>query len=168
VSISDERLNEMLAGLEGVTPGPWEFDGNSITDWGREWEASMSMEWVANGTGEEGMNERRDFDGAHIASCDPDTIRAIVTELQSFRAAAKVANSEGDGEAWNEFTEAHRRHFPYPDGTEIEVTGRDTHYGSDFSKVMRVRSPQWKGYAPYISFWRIPIASIPATGGEKA
>lgn len=88
VTISDVRLEEILAGLEEATPGPWEVVGSSITDWGREWEASMSMEFIPNGH-DEGMNSRSDADAAHIARCDPDTMRSILTELKSLREKEK-------------------------------------------------------------------------------
>lgn len=39
------RLRELLA---NATPGPWQFDGCSLSDFGREYPCSMSMEWIAN------------------------------------------------------------------------------------------------------------------------
>jgi len=77
--VSDERLAEMLAGLEGVTPGPWlvrQYAGKSSTPYRMVQDENrllMCIESVPAPT------------AAHIASCDPGTIRAIITELQSLR-----------------------------------------------------------------------------------
>jgi len=99
--VSDERLTEMLAGLEGVTPGPWYttgspwFSGNdgvlagspdgNIAYLIADCDDSMNprTEYV-EGHGPFPLGDK-DADAAHIARCDPDTIRSIITELQSLR-----------------------------------------------------------------------------------
>ena len=92
--ISDERLAEMLAGLEGVTPGPWTpTDGGSVL---------TKAVWSDDGEGPYGQVLIYDegtvspTDAAHIARCDPGTIRAILTELQSRRSEP----SEPVAKAW--------------------------------------------------------------------
>ena len=83
--------------------------------------------------------------------------QCIRAYTQSFRTPS--IPSDGEVEAWKAFTDTHRRHFPSRDGTEIEVSGYDAEYRSHFTKVMRLRSPQWNGHAPYILFWRFPLAA---------
>jgi len=104
--ISEELLAEMLAGLEGVTPGPWYTTG-------APWFSGNDGVLAGSPDGniayliadcDDGMNPRneyveghgpfplgdKDADAAHIARCDPDTIRAIITELQDRRSAPAV------------------------------------------------------------------------------
>lgn len=85
--VSDERLAEMLAGLEGVTPGPWDcFVGNANgrglvrieTANEHPVEAGKVIATMVRGA----VSERT---GEHIMRCDPDTMRAILTELHSLR-----------------------------------------------------------------------------------
>jgi len=57
---TDRLAAEMLAGLEGVTPGPWEC---------------QPMLLIAS-----------DPDAAHIARCDPDSIRALLSERANDKA----------------------------------------------------------------------------------
>lgn len=54
--ISDERLSTLKEGLEGVTPGPWGWDGSEV-----------------------GVTKK---DASHIANCDPDTIRSLIHRLE--------------------------------------------------------------------------------------
>jgi hypothetical protein len=74
--IGDDRLREILAGCEGVTPGPWmTIDGaNShvfdIRVVGRK------RACVAFSDGD---------DSRHIAHLDPQTVSSIVSELLSHR-----------------------------------------------------------------------------------
>lgn len=76
--ITNERLAEMLAGLEGVMPGPWDVKTHE------EWEEGFDFFSGPENT----FTFRADVepeDAAHIARCDPDTIRTLITELQSLR-----------------------------------------------------------------------------------
>lgn len=84
--VSDERLAEMLAGLDGVTPGPWDVKTHE------EWNEGFDF----FGGPDKAFVFRADVepeDAAHIANCDPDTIRSLLTELQTLR-----ASSRGEGE----------------------------------------------------------------------
>lgn len=129
--LSDERLREMLAGTEGATPGPWSCcdDRCKCTgvnardhpvasvikgDWGDDYPSlrfkeggpgavsttsvEPYMAQVTYGTVpiDEAMRNR-----AHIAACDPDTVRSILTELLSRREAnAKMAEALEATLAW--------------------------------------------------------------------
>jgi len=79
--VSDEQLAKMLAGLDGVTPGPWTFDGSIYNDMGAGIRAIPSDRDIAqlwkSGTVA--------IDAAHIARCDPDTLRSLIVELQARR-----------------------------------------------------------------------------------
>lgn len=83
--LSDERIAEMRRGLDGTTKGPWsrvEDQPGETTVWAGD--ATLCVISWYRGTG--GNSHR---DAAHIARCDPDTIRSLLTELQELRAAAK-------------------------------------------------------------------------------
>lgn len=65
-NVSDERIDAMLAALEGVTPDMRTEDTGM---------ANEAVRWMR-----------------HIANCDPDTIRSLLLELKSRRAShASVA-----------------------------------------------------------------------------
>lgn len=75
---------ELRAGLEGVMPGPWGFEDN------------VNPELLTAGTDEDGaylyvidgdLDVARNR--AHIARCDPDTIRLLLDELSRLREAEK-------------------------------------------------------------------------------
>jgi hypothetical protein len=93
VAVSGERLAEMLAGLEGVTPGPWEASGANI----RHKHGPLLYTSENN--------------APHLARCDPDTIRAILTELQALRLQSSPASIEAvSGEvAWRDVIAERKR-----------------------------------------------------------
>ncbi len=96
-TVSNERLRAILAGCEGVTPGPWKVDRgglnvapfNVISPQG---EAELGTYSVARGVWWE-------TNATFIAACDPDTIRSLVSELLAAREALKpFAWLTADGE----------------------------------------------------------------------
>lgn len=111
--IATEQIEAMIAGLEGVTPGPWQAqetdiddDPHADIDWGvsiigvlRNEDGSL-IETPTNGiVTYVPMLATEIFDhdasrvekiAAHIARCDPDTMRSILTELLERRASGQV------------------------------------------------------------------------------
>jgi hypothetical protein len=60
-------LPDELRRLAGkVTPGPWVWCGCSLSDFGREYPCSMSMEWIPNGSDEGDVNAKVEADAALI------------------------------------------------------------------------------------------------------
>lgn len=93
--IDDDRLREILAGCEGVTPGPWRCErfGNIQSNEcdGRHIVAESDLTW--------GLN-RNGANAAHIARLDPQTVASIVAELLETRAVlALVAEEAGKDNA---------------------------------------------------------------------
>ena len=84
--VSDERLAEMLAGLEGVTPGPWEKETNGMNHWVQT--PGPFRELIA-------PIVNLPLNAAHIARCDPGAMRSILTELQSLRSLSSDSVSDG-------------------------------------------------------------------------
>ena len=88
-------LDAIVAGLDGVTPGPWRHNrvhDNAGVVHGDEIFRDGNRELVVD-------DVVKDLDAAHIARCDPDSISAIaayVAELQSEndRLRAALANSD--------------------------------------------------------------------------
>jgi len=83
--VSDERLAEMLAGLQGVTPGPWEVHAGKLE--------GHPYCFVTDGKSNL-ADEVAPQEAEHIARCDPDTIRAMVSELLALR---RSGNGEPEG-----------------------------------------------------------------------
>lgn len=86
-SVEDDKLREILAGCEGVTPGPWVVYHDTCA------------QCEKNGTAEYGISGLpggyhapfgKKADAAHIAACDPQTITSIITELLASRSKLKA------------------------------------------------------------------------------
>lgn len=115
MQVDKARLDEMLAGLEGVTPGPWwsDEDGgdefrayavfgpyerygkpSSICDTHNAGEVVLEQEdgkpWDEQG--------RKNL--THIARCDPDTMRSIITELLELRSLRSTEGKEEEPVAY--------------------------------------------------------------------
>lgn len=100
MTVSNELIDEMLAGLEGVTPGPWlkEMEQDEEEDF-PSFYVSSAVTTSCNLTvvakmGEASANARTD--ASHIARCDPDTMRSILTELRDRRASPSGVAVKGD------------------------------------------------------------------------
>ncbi len=84
-----KNLKDMVAGLEGVTPGPWHEmhakrdTGSMITRVGADPDDTV----IARAFDRPEYGELGKVNAAHIARCSPDTIRAI---------AAHVAEQEAE------------------------------------------------------------------------
>lgn len=102
----NEILDQIERGLEGVTPGPWRrkpmkgyTDDYVLTDH-PDFQQPKHGNFVAECGFSGGKVEHRyEADAAHIARCDPDTMRAIIdayrqTEAENTRLRAALANSE--------------------------------------------------------------------------
>ena len=77
-SVSGETIEKMLAWLDGVTPGPWGEGDKWVFAAPRSGEPHHALENILG-------NAEAQANAAHIARCDPDTMRSILTELQSLR-----------------------------------------------------------------------------------
>jgi hypothetical protein len=102
--VSEERLLEMLDGLDGVTPGPWDVMRQNLRagDRSGHWSVPLQVGKKPNG----GNTFAEVYMGGpaathnsaaevsalaeHIARCDPDTMRAIISELLALRSSVKT------------------------------------------------------------------------------
>lgn len=100
MTVSNERLDEMLAGLEGLPVSPWlrwdDGPGHDlcIAD-GRGYNANVAF-WRGGG-----RVASLGIIANHIERCDPDTMRSILTELRDRRASPSGVAVKGlavDGE----------------------------------------------------------------------
>lgn len=95
--ISPALLDEILAGCEGVTPGPWAYRPKPSDDWGMVRNAEGWLTAIARAgqplsevDKDDARGTGRDPYRAHaifIAMCDPDTIRSIILRLKAVEAA---------------------------------------------------------------------------------
>jgi hypothetical protein len=89
--LTDDEIRALLAGCEGVTPGPWQLLG-----WGpmglygkgdlrdAEYIARFRADLIEDGN------------AAHIARCDPTTIAELCTRLLSAEAEAETLRRNND------------------------------------------------------------------------
>lgn len=61
-----EQIEALLAGLEGVTPGPYVISQDT-----HKWIDTIGL------AAENCWSDNRDADAAHFSRCDPDTIREL-------------------------------------------------------------------------------------------
>lgn len=88
--VSDTRLAELRAVAEAATPGPWEADGQEVTQhWSRPepWTTIASSEVVCMSYcyGGSARGIERDEDADHIAAFDPPTVLALLSEIAELR-----------------------------------------------------------------------------------
>ena len=100
-NLSKERLEEILAGTEGVTPGPWYQSGppwfhdrglvlaytpdGNIAPTVADCEPNFAERDEWNESNPDRQLSLADVDAAHIKNCDPDTIRSMASELLRLR-----------------------------------------------------------------------------------
>lgn len=107
--VENERLEAILAGCEGVTPGPWFWDEGGLRT---EWNEAEHLIWPANSVPYSGLvaenfgacglhSEEHIVDNAaHIARLDPATVASIITELLAYRRRPPADAGKADsGEA---------------------------------------------------------------------
>lgn len=82
MTVSDETIEAVLAGCEGVTPGPWYTDDPWVIAAG---DVKVEVTYLAATNDLDTNYHQQVRDAAHIARCDPDTIRAAFTELRELR-----------------------------------------------------------------------------------
>lgn len=74
-TLTDEQVEEILRGCEGVTPGPWAFTGLEMTANGLK---IVDCLWGSKTS--DGVATYR-----HIARLDPQTVSSLATELLALR-----------------------------------------------------------------------------------
>lgn len=100
-NLSKERLEEILAATEGVTPGPWYQSGppwfhdrglvlaytpdGNIAPTVADCEPNFAERDEWNESNPDRQLSLADVDAAHIKNCDPDTIRSMASELLRLR-----------------------------------------------------------------------------------
>lgn len=128
--ISAERLAEMLAGLEKLPHAPWfcgPAEGKNGTAGLAQVDNGAEM-WPVIGEWPE---------AEHIARCDPDTIRSLITELQALRASTAsgepVASLRKSGQ---EFLEAAEAVFDWMNGNDLSAD-HEEQKPDDFERVSK-------------------------------
>ena len=84
MKLTDEQIAAIRDGCEGVTPGPWS-QNSGIRTWIMAGKLNVATIPQAND------GDWSPTNAAHIARCDPDTIRSITSELLKARALADHA-----------------------------------------------------------------------------
>jgi len=89
--LTDQKLKEMIAGTEGVTPGLWivspaVFNRDGDVGYGSITTAEEDGPWFLAKIEDQPNCEK---DAAHIARCDPAAIRAMAEEILASRAEIK-------------------------------------------------------------------------------
>lgn len=106
--ITDERLAEIRAGLEGLPEGPWSYRDQPYDDWGMvrgkrgaDGLAEFVMQAKSGFPSEEEMAAHRragtdpwEAFAKHLARLDPQTVAALISRLD--KAEGRAALSEGE------------------------------------------------------------------------
>lgn len=94
--IPTDQLQAMLAGCEGVTPGPWQvkYVGDGRMAFAIADSDGVSLLTIVEEDHAGFAAVYSDGDAAHLVDCDPDTIRSLVSELLALRAAVALMTEE--------------------------------------------------------------------------
>ena len=88
---TDKLAAEMLAGLEGVTPGPWTWGSKYVC----RLDGTRYERLFQTSTGEnEGGDSQWELNAAHIARCSPDNIRTLLEERSAREATITALEAE--------------------------------------------------------------------------
>jgi hypothetical protein len=167
--LSDERLAEMLAGLEGVTAGPWgvwreptftqadaireltfQVENTPVEDFAK---AVYLLDAGGKCPATTGCGPSSAANAAHIARCDPDTMRAILTELLSRRSLDTadgvetfMAHVENIGGGYG----ANLR--PHPEGRWVRLSDYQALASRTSNTEMVVKALEWETNS-VVSIW---------------
>lgn len=108
--VSDDRLREIVAGCEGVTPGPYKVRHHPLDEGhffveapphiqkGTGIKAAYGIEVLGEDTGESFYPlEQKKRDAAHIARLDPQTVASMASELLAARQEIERQYHNADG-----------------------------------------------------------------------
>jgi hypothetical protein len=171
--ITDDKLAELLAGLEGVTPGPWKHlrDPNAIVKiYPNKMANPLPVALIGS------MASK--MDGPHLARCDPDTIRSLITRLQAAETKlAKLGWADDDhqvvfddtagetGRVWH----PHRGYWAYKTATALaKAQARISQYEEALEGLNHaLTGTRWKhvktgGEYTVVGACRIEATNVPA------
>lgn len=94
--LTPERLAELRRIAEAATPGPWEVVG--LSGYGVPYALRMPHRSGHTWYGVEGIKRREDAE--YFVACDPDTIRALLEEIE--RLAEELAALKAENERLRE------------------------------------------------------------------
>lgn len=98
IHATDEEIEALEAGLDGLSPGPWSYRPNEFDDWGMVRTADGSI--LANARAGDVERESEEYKsrcrregrdpysavGEHIARCSPETVRSLIARLRAAEA----------------------------------------------------------------------------------
>lgn len=151
--VSTARLEEMLAGLEGVQGGPWKLDKFACYVWapsekggdfplmdelgekGRVAELRGWGYYTGKGHGALGLDpdeaaRRQRLTGEHVARLDPDTMRLILTEIIASRALRSSSEPVVKGLVWTKCAISQHKDLTVPYRHGLIVAYAETAFGT--------------------------------------
>lgn len=148
MKLTDEQIAAIRDGTEGVTPGPWASSDWSEDDGPNAFTIGAASNRYRVAETHEGDNPLKD--AAHIARCDPDTIRSLATEVLESRAETERLTKERDLAraanerdrthiimAVNKLVDAQRSYSWLLDGGRGSYAWDDARYRDEFGHAMK-------------------------------